>query len=338
MLVMSSIRQRAPRSLDAVLPDFRNLGVLLRILIIVNAIAVAAAILKTSSLAQVWSALLDISAVVQPVLLASLLALAALSPFLRKLRYREAVLAIFALEAAVVVAVASVFGENIEVARVMLFALLLAAVLLFYFDLRSRALSPAISEARLQALQARIRPHFLFNSINTVISLIRVEPLRAERALEDLADLFRVAMRENRELSSLKRELELCQHYLNLEQLRLGERLKVEWHVDNMPEDALIPPLVLQPLLENAIYHGIEPAREPGAINLHVYQKRGQIHAVLKNPYNKEGSHHSGNKMALANIAERLALHFDAEANLKTTVTDQSYQVHITLPYLRTSG
>jgi two-component system sensor histidine kinase AlgZ len=333
---MSSIRQTSRPT--ATLPDFRNLGALLRILILVNAAAIVAAILKTSSLAEVWGALLGISAVLQPILLASLIALAALSPFLSKLKYREAVLAILALEAVAVLAVAALFGDNIEIGRAMLFTLLSTIVLLFYFDLRSRALSPAISEARLQALQARIRPHFLFNSINTVLSLIRVDPMRAERALEDLADLFRVAMRENRELSPLKRELELCQHYLNLEQLRLGERLKVEWHVDNMPEDALIPPLVLQPLLENAIYHGIEPASEPGAINLHVYQKRGQIHAVLKNPYNKEGRHHSGNKMALANISERLALHFDAEANLRTTVTEQSYQVHITIPYLRTSG
>jgi two-component system sensor histidine kinase AlgZ len=328
---MSSIRQK----LGASIPDFRNLGVVLRILLIVNLIGVCAAMLKSPSLASTWSSLTDISVALQPVLLASMLALAALSPLLAKLKYREAVLAILAVETAIAVAAANFFGAGAT--RSALFTLIVTAVLLVYFDLRSRALSPAISEARLQALQARIRPHFLFNSINTVLSLIRVEPVRAERALEDLADLFRVAMRENRELSPLKRELELCQHYLNLEQLRLGARLKVEWHVDNMPEDALIPPLVLQPLLENAIYHGIEPATEPGAINLHVYHKRGQIHAVLKNPYNKEGRHHSGNKMALANIAERLALHFDAEANLKTTVTDQSYQVHITMPYLRTT-
>lgn len=308
---------------------------MLRILLIVNAIGVAAAMVKAPTLDQAWSAMLKVAATMQPVLLLSLGLLALLSGFLSKLRYREAVLAIVAIEAVVVLAAGFVAGEN--VARVMLFTLLITGVILFYFDLRSRALSPAISEARLQALQARIRPHFLFNSINTVISLIRVDPWRAERSLEDLADLFRVAMRENRELSPLKRELELCQRYLNLEQLRLGDRLKVEWHVDNMPEDALIPPLVLQPLLENAIYHGVEPASEPGPINLHVYQKRGQIHAVLRNPYNKEGGHHAGNKMAVANVSERLGLHFDAEAGIKTTVTEATYQVHITLPYLRTS-
>ena len=194
-------------------------------------------------------------------------------------------------------------------------------------------MSPALSEARLQALQARIRPHFLFNSINAVLSLIRLEPRRAEVALEDMADLFRVLMADNRELSTLAREVELTRQYLNLEQLRLGARLRVEWHVDNMPEEALIPPLVLQPLVENAVYHGIEPNSGPGVISINAYKSRGEVHLVLRNPYRRDGSHHAGNKMALGNIRERLSLHFDAEAGLRTTVSDNTYQVHIVLPY-----
>ena len=110
--------------------------------------------------------------------------------------------------------------------------LVVAGTLLFYFHLRAKALSPAITEARLQALQARIRPHFLFNSINAVLSLIRAEPRRAETALEDMADLFRVLMRDNRDLVPLADEVELCRQYLALEQLRLGDRLRVEWHVN----------------------------------------------------------------------------------------------------------
>jgi two-component system sensor histidine kinase AlgZ len=206
---------------------------------------------------------------------------------------------------------------------------------LFYFDLRGRALSPALAEARLQALQARIRPHFLFNSINAVLSLIRQEPRRAERALEDMADLFRVLMADNRELTPLAREVELCREYLSLEELRLGDRLKVEWRIDKMPGDAFVPPLVLQPLLENAVYHGIEPRTEPGVISIDIYLAREQVHAVLRNPYQHDGSHHAGNKMALANIRERLQLHFDAEASLTTRVGDEAYQVHIIMPYVK---
>jgi len=204
-----------------------------------------------------------------------------------------------------------------------------------YFELRTRAFSPALVEARLQALQARIRPHFLFNSINAVLSLIRAEPRRAEAALEDMADLFRVLMADNRDLAPLGNEVELCRQYLALEQLRLGERLQIEWHVDNMPSDALMPPLVLQPLLENAVYHGIEPSIEPGVIRVNIYHVREQVHMVLRNPYRKEGNHHAGNKMALGNIRERLALHFDAEASLRTRAGESEYEVHITIPYVK---
>jgi len=213
-----------------------------------------------------------------------------------------------------------------------------ASLLLAYFNLRARALSPAIVEARLQALQARIRPHFLFNSINAVLSLVRAEPARAEIALQDMADLFRVLMRDNRELAPLADELTLCRQYLELEQLRLGDRLAVDWNLKSMPADALVPPLVLQPLLENAVYHGIEPSSQPGVISINVFLTRGEVHAILKNPYRAEGGrHHSGNKMALANVRERLALHFDAEASLESRVTKDGYEVHIRIPY-RTAG
>jgi len=168
-----------------------------------------------------------------------------------------------------------------------------------------------------------------------VLSLIRNDPKRAENALEDMADLFRVLMADNRDLVSLKQEVALSRQYLGLEQLRLGERLQVTWHIENMPSDALIPPLVLQPLLENAVYHGIEPSSQAGEISVNIYASRNQVHLVLRNPYRNDGDHHSGNKMALGNIRERLALHFDAEASLSTQISDNAYQVHIVIPYLK---
>jgi two-component system sensor histidine kinase AlgZ len=217
--------------------------------------------------------------------------------------------------------------------RHVVFSLLIAGVLLFYFQLRAKALSPAITEARLEALQARIRPHFLFNSITAVLSLMRTEPRRAETALEDLADLFRVLMRDNRQLAPLSDEVELCRQYLDLEKLRLGERLTIEWHIDNMPGDAQVPPLLLQPLLENAVYHGIERSSVPGVIAINIFLRRGEVHAILRNPYKMTPNDHVGNKMALANIRERLALHFDAEASLASKANRDSYEVHIRMPY-----
>src|SRR6185295_1350481 len=118
-----------------------------------------------------------------------------------------------------------------------------------------------------------------------VLSLIRQDPKRAEEVLEDMAELFRVLMADNRELTPLAREVELCRRYLDLEQLRLGDRLKVEWEIAQMPAQALVPPFVLQPLVENAVYHGIEPRVEPGVITIRIYRSGDQVHAVLRNPY-----------------------------------------------------
>ena len=334
---MASINQNAYTS---ALPNFRNLGILLRILLIVNVLAAGAAVVKAPTLSAAWGELIEMSALVQPLLIASLLALAALNGFLQRLPYYLGVAAVLTIALGLaVLLLMTMHGTYREgtgsLARYAVLVLLAWAILLAYFDLRGRTLSPALTEARLQALQARIRPHFLYNSMNAVLSLIRQEPRRAEAALEDLADLFRVVMGDNRELSPIAREIELCRQYLELEQLRLGDRLKVAWRIDKMPPDALIPPLLLQPLLENAVYHGIEPRVEPGEISIDIYAARNQLHAVLRNPYEKEGSHHAGNKMALSNIRERLQLHFDAEATLETRIREDTYQVHIALPYVK---
>ena len=334
---MTSINQNPVATL---LPNFRNLGVMLRVLVIVTALTVVAAILRATDLGSLLQQWVGIAAVVQPIAILSLLLLGAANSRLHKIEYRSAVALIVLAELAITLLVlrfgALIFETGMEDAgRDIFFAAATTLTLIGYFNLRSRALSPALTEARLQALQARIRPHFLFNSINAVLSLIRAEPRRAEAALEDMADLFRVLMADNRDLAPLENEVELCRQYLALEELRLGPRLQIEWHVDNMPRDALMPPLVLQPLLENAVYHGIEPSIDPGVIRVNIYHVRDQVHMVLRNPYRKDGNHHAGNKMALGNIRERLALHFDAEASLRTRVGDSEYEVHITIPYVR---
>lgn len=335
---MASINHNAYTS---ALPNFRNLGILLRILVVANVLALGAAVVRAPALGAVPNEFLMMSSVLQPAILLTLAALVVLSGALARLPYRLGAAAVIALALAIAVFAGAVLHGALDeesppaLARQGLLAVFAALILLAYFDLRGRALSPALAEARLQALQARIRPHFLYNSINAVLSLMRKEPRRAESALEDLADLFRVVMGENRELSPVAREIELCRQYLNLEQLRLGDRLQVAWRIDRMPPDALVPPLLLQPLIENAIYHGIEPRLEPGEISIDIYTLRNELHAVLRNPYAPAGRHHAGNKMALANIRERLQLHFDAEARLDTKVRDDIYQVHIVLPYVK---
>lgn len=321
------------------LPNFCNMGINLRILIIVDGASLLAAAVRTSNMPLLLQELFSISAILQPILLLSLVTLCLSNRWLAKLPYQSGALAVSGITLILTTSVYTyyqrLFGnyEISELSRYWIFCLLITAFVLAYFHLRSRALSPALTEARLQALQARIRPHFLFNSITAVLSLIRSDPKRAEHALENMADLFRVVMADNQQLSTLEREVELCREYLELEQLRLGDRLQVAWHVDKMPHGALIPPLTLQPLLENAVYHGIEPSSQPGQICINIYSSRNQVNLVLRNPYQREGNHHSGNKMALQNIRERLALHFDAEASLNTQITGNAYQVHIIIPY-----
>jgi|KBSSwiStaDraftv2_1062776.scaffolds.fasta_scaffold28751_5 two-component system sensor histidine kinase AlgZ len=332
------IRQK---TLGLELPDLRNLGTILRIVLAVNAMTAVAAVVREPQ-AELWTAQwLDMTAVVEPHLIVELAILYAISPWLARQTALLAAMVIAAITVIVGVGLHALIGPQyrdvpLAAMRHILLALCVYGVLLFYFSLRAKALSPAIAESRLQALQARIRPHFLFNSINAVLSLVRSDPKRAETALLDMADLFRVLMRDNRELVPLADEIELCRQYLDLEKLRLTDRLQVEWHLNNMPGDALVPPLVLQPLLENAVYHGIEPLSTPGVVSINIFCKGGDVHAILRNPYRAEGgSHHAGNKMALGNIRERLKLHFDAEARLESRVRDAAYEVHIRMPYHR---
>lgn len=323
------------------LPDFRNLGVMLRILLGVNAASLVAAILQSPSTRAIGEALIEISAVVQPAMFLTLLVLAAARPLLDRLRYEAGIAAVM-LAALAVTAACNLLGATPpgtvtdSLSRQLFFTIILAGTLLAWFDLRSRALSPALVEARLQALQARIRPHFLFNSLNAVLSLIRADPKRAEHVLEDLADLFRALMADGRALSTFASEVELARQYLAIESVRLGERLQVEWDIGQMPGEARIPALILQPLLENAVYHGIEPSIAQGTIVIRIFRVGDEVHALLSNPVPASGERRHGNGIAVENIRERLQLFFDAEARMRTRVHEGRYEVSIRVPYTDT--
>ncbi|MDP2805441.1 MAG: histidine kinase [Gallionellaceae bacterium] len=326
------------------LPNFRNLGVMLRIVLLVNGLVLIGLLSHANSFQDLGARVLQSAAYVQPVMLSSLLALYALSILLLRLNYAQGVAAVLAVVALIAWAIAKLGGELFSTSigsetfnlwRKVGVSVGLAAVALMYFRLRTRLLSPAIPGARLQALQARIRPHFLFNSINAVLGIVRSDPKRAESALEDMSDLFRMAMTDSREMVTLKQELELSRQYLALEQLRLGERLKINWQIQDMPEDALVPPLMLQPLLENAVYHGIEPMYEGGEIVIKIYRSGKEMHLDVHNPYQPDSQKHSGNKMALENIRERLALQFDLEASYTVDAGKDYYRVHILIPYVK---
>jgi len=205
----------------------------------------------------------------------------------------------------------------------------------FYVQHQWRRRVEMEAEARFQALQSRIRPHFLFNCMNTIASLTRREPRLAEESVEDLADLFRASLQDIDQASTLAEEIDLCRRYLRIEKHRLGDRLDLQWALDDLPATARIPSLIIQPLLENAIYHGIEPAAGGGSIEI-AGEKSGGVYALtVTNPLPRAappGSPHEGNRLALDNIRQRLSAWFGSAARLQAHTDDGSYRVTVELP------
>lgn len=247
--------------------------------------------------------------------------------------FRNPEAALRGLLAANAVAALVAFYIDTPSARLLCVAVAAIAMIAGWVLLVRHSRSPALAEARLMALTARIRPHFLFNSLNGILGIIRSDPRRAEKALEELAELFRALMHDPRELVPLSEEIALCRQYIELEKLRLGDRIRVSWDIEQCPPDALVPPLMLQPLLENAVYHGIEPASEPGTISIKLLHSGNSIVIAMSNPHENQNGRTTGNHMALANIRERLMLFYDRAANLESEVRNGCYVVRIVIPY-----
>ncbi|MCW8918170.1 MAG: histidine kinase [Gammaproteobacteria bacterium] len=203
----------------------------------------------------------------------------------------------------------------------------------FYVSHQWRRRIRAEARARLEALQARIRPHFLFNSLNTISSLIHQRPDEAEEALLDLADLFRATLREEQQFIPLAEELALTRRYLNMESLRLGARLRLEWQLEEGAERLRLPPLILQPLVENAVYHGIEPRPEGGSITITIKREAGELRITVANPLPAPGAGHGGGShIALENIRARLDAHYGGRATLALHEGEGRFEVQLALP------
>lgn len=214
------------------------------------------------------------------------------------------------------------------------FSLIAGGMLLRYFYVsdEGRRHIEASARARIDALQARIRPHFLYNSMNTIASLTRSDPAAAERAVEDLADLFRASLSEARPLVRMSDELELARTYERIELLRLGERLHVDWRVDAAASDAWVPGMFLQPLLENAIHHGIERLPAGGTVTVTVQRTDAGIDIEVDNPLIDSMSARPGNRIALANLRERLTLLYAGGAHFEADDTAGRFVVRLHLP------
>ena len=240
----------------------------------------------------------------------------------------------------------SLFADNVlspqpgvdswmAIGKKLLAALIITLMALRYFYLQHQWQQQRQGEmqARLAALQARIHPHFLFNSMNTIASLISSRPEQAEDAVLDLSELFRASLRTQDRLISLDEELTLCRRYLMIEALRLGDRLTLDWQVAPELGQQAIPPLTLQPLVENAIYHGIQPSADGGTLRIEGYSRGGFAYLLVQNPRPRDNQQkHAGNRMALDNIQARLRALFGEVAVLKQSHQNDIYTVTLRLP------
>lgn len=286
-----------------------------------------------------------LSLFVQWIALTSIAMICLLRPRLARLSVAGATLAIVALVLTDVFAF-SLFADRVlhpgigapqwhNIAKKMLLALLITLMILRYFYLQHQwqQQQEAELQARLASLQSRIQPHFLFNSMNTIASLIASDPQRAEDAVLDLSELFRASLRTSEQLIPLQQELKLCQRYLDIEALRLGGRLQLQWHIADSLHNQAIPPLTLQPLVENAIYHGIQPRAKGGIVRIEAQASGDFVYLLVQNPKpDSDQGHHDGNRMALANIQARIKALFGDSAVLKHSHQGDIYTVTLRLP------
>lgn len=229
-----------------------------------------------------------------------------------------------------------VVGHAEFVLRCLAISAITWALALRYFYVRHQWRRRVESEAgaRFAALQARIRPHFLFNCMNTIAGLTRQAPALAEQAVEDLSDLLRASLNDAGQPVTLEQEIALCRGYLRIEQHRLGARLRVEWQVAPETLTQRLPALTLQPLLENAIYHGIERLPAGGMVRIDCAIDDGGVVVKLTNPVPPAGADtpRPGHHMARENVAQRLAAFFGRDGLLQFSTDPEHYRIEVRLP------
>jgi two-component system sensor histidine kinase AlgZ len=225
-------------------------------------------------------------------------------------------------------------GEPLWLLRNLLVAAVLTGIMLRYFYLQQqlRLQEQLELQARLDSLRARIRPHFLFNTLNSIASLITSRPEAAERAVEDLSELFRDSLQESQRVTTVADELRLCELYLGIEQLRLGDRLQIDWQVAPGLGETPMPSLLLQPLVENAVYHGVSQLPDGGTVRVSVRQDAGSIRVCVENPLPKQPARQGGHHMALANIEQRLQALFGSAAHMAASREGDLYRLELSYP------
>ena len=350
-------RQSTPASDNFFLPDFCSVRMVFAVVVISELLAIVLTLAPMESRGGRWGDLSLISLFIQWVGLSSAAVLCISRPRLSRMGETRAAISSYLLllaTTALITELAWWLSQELPLAgmdgrwrhedwhadlllRNLGISAIVSALVLRYFYVQQqwKRNMRAEAEARLQALQSRIRPHFLFNSLNTIASLTQIDPQQAEDAVENLADLFRNSMADASHQITLKEELALSRRYLEIEKLRLGERLQLRWCIDDLPDDALVPRLIIQPLLENAIYHGIETLGAGGSIGIDGHRYDGEIYISISNPLPARGGsgEREGNRIAVENIRQRLAAIYGEAGRLTVQADADSYITTITLPY-----
>ncbi len=331
------------------LPQFCSLPTLFAVMVVAELVALVVVFAPDAS-ARPWLPRLGVATVyVQWLALLNAVVLCSLRQPLERLSARAGYvvawllcIAVTALGAAVVCRMDQALGLGLSApagqslrfvaGNAAIAALIAAALLRYLFVLEQwQERVEAASKAQVDALQARIRPHFLFNSMNTIASLIRTRPAEAERTVEDLAELFRAALGSGRGAGTLGEELDLMHHYLDIEKLRLGDRLRVEMDTDALPRDLPLPRLLLQPLVENAIYHGVQPLAGGGTVRIAGRREPGRVEITIRNPLPPDAVP-ARNGVALANVRARIEYHFGPRGELAVESAGSEYAVTVRLP------
>ena len=342
----------------SLLPDFGSATIAWRLLVLAQVIAIVLTIARNDQVNQAaWNDFLLMTAFAQLIAISSIIVLRFVSPPLTRTPVLLGATLIFItlLLVTAIVCEAVIWGMyQLQITadrwpewrlsllvRTLITSAVISFLVLRYFIVSHRAQmeSESQQQSRLEALQSRIRPHFMFNSLNSVASLIRSDPELAEKALQDLADLFRVLLADPRKMVPITAEGELARQYLDIEKLRLGDRLQIKWTASNVPRSAQIPSLTLQPIIENAVYHGIEPSFAGGTVDIQMWSESNDtLNVMITNPIptvTNQGQHRRGNQIAMKNVQERLRQHYGGKASLQYFEQLGNYHVKIQLPIVR---
>ena len=317
--------------------DACHVGVILRAIVFVEVVMGVGAIFGAASAGDWLIRVAVMTAAVLPSVLAWLIVACSLKKVLARLTdwgqqaFGMALGALAGLYGCSLLALGG-FGPTIPWVGSALSGALLAAALVAALVLRAKTRMPADAAARLSELQARIRPHFLFNTLNSAIALVREEPAKAEAVLEDLSELFRHALEANPgESVTLSEEIALARRYLDIEQVRFGDRLQLDWSIDPTAGSARVPPLVLQPLVENAVKHGVEPSAEGAQVKVST-QRRGSTVVIKVTNTVPGGQGVRGHGVAQDNVRDRLRLLHDVQGQFQAVMKDGMYQVRMEVP------